>query len=230
MVGYWGLFRLPRVYELYQLVRCLVSPKMFFLKNLNVQIACTFQIVHCLHTKQFSQDEYFESQCPLVSSGQGFSYLTSGGITTCQNLLIGHWWLIANLSLRLKVDSVSLWQFLGHLLKHKELSDWPAISRNWNLGVSHFYLIFINCRCGCLEACVTSVYTMVLPCQYHLKGALLCGFAVKSVSHQRVYQCQMEWQQSPAELRIHIPFWQKYMFRSSNMVSVGRHDSATASE
>lgn len=26
----------------------------------------------------------------------------------CQNLLIGHWWLIANLSLRSKVDSVSL--------------------------------------------------------------------------------------------------------------------------
>lgn len=93
MVGYWGLFRLPRVYELYQLVRCLVSPKMFFLK---------FKCTNSMHFKLFivsTQNSSLKMSILRASApgfiwSGGFPILTSGGHHHAQNLLIGHWWLI----------------------------------------------------------------------------------------------------------------------------------------
>lgn len=63
--------------------------------------------------------------------------------------------------------------------------------RELELGVSEFFTvwylqIFIDCRCQCWEVCVTSVYTIVLPCYYHLKDVLLCVCSL-SLCHTREF-------------------------------------------
>lgn len=102
----------------------------------------------------------------------------------CRNLLIGHWWLIANSSLLSRVDSgMSLLAIFRPPPETRGTFKLACNLRELELGVWIFYYLVLEIFFDC---CVTSVCTIVLPCYYHRKGVLLCVCSL-SLCHTREF-------------------------------------------